>query len=174
MQPRSVTAFNNNAEFSQVGDVTFTTKGERTSYTEHSLSISRMTHSMLTCITFPRKRLGGSIPLEAALAGQWSFRTFTTATTRRFSSLTTKATGGGTVVHLTPREFDALRLLMTHAGRPVTHFRLLAALRGPDAGSDRAYLRVLIGQLRKKIEEYPAYPKYLLTDSYIGYRFREP
>jgi two-component system, OmpR family, KDP operon response regulator KdpE len=80
----------------------------------------------------------------------------------------------GVEVHLTPREFDALRLLMTHAGRPVTHFRLLAALRGPDTGDDRAYLRVLIGQLRKKIEEDPADPKYLLTDSYIGYRFREP
>jgi two-component system KDP operon response regulator KdpE len=79
----------------------------------------------------------------------------------------------GIEVHLTPREFDALHFLMTHAGRPVTHARLLAALRGPGFGSERAYLRVLIGQLRKKIEDDAANPTYLLTDSYIGYRFHE-
>jgi two-component system KDP operon response regulator KdpE len=77
-------------------------------------------------------------------------------------------------VHLTPREFDALHILMTHAGRPVTHARLLAALRGPGFGDERTYLRVLIGQLRKKLEDDPANPTDLLTDSYIGYRFREP
>ena len=80
----------------------------------------------------------------------------------------------GIEVHLTPREFDGLQFLMTHAGRPVTHARLLAVLRGPGFGNERAYLRVLIGQLRKKLEEDPANPEYLLTDSYIGYRFREP
>src|SRR5580698_6359864 len=80
----------------------------------------------------------------------------------------------GIEVHLTPREFDALQLLMTHAGRPVSHARLLAALRGPGFGNERAYLRVLIGQLRKKLEDDVANPAYLLTDSYIGYRFREP
>ena len=80
----------------------------------------------------------------------------------------------GTAVHLTPREFDALQLLMTHAGRLVTHARLLAALRGPGSGNEGCYLRVLIGQLRKKLEEDPANPIYILTDSYIGYRFREP
>jgi two-component system KDP operon response regulator KdpE len=79
----------------------------------------------------------------------------------------------GIEVHLTPREFDALQFLMTHAGRPVTHARLLAALRGPGFGDERSYLRVLIGQLRKKLEDDPANPTYLLTDSYIGYRFRE-
>jgi two-component system, OmpR family, KDP operon response regulator KdpE len=80
----------------------------------------------------------------------------------------------GIEVHLTPREFDALHFLMTHAGRPVTHARLLALLRGPGFGNERAYLRVLVGQLRKKLEEDAADPAYLLTDSYIGYRFREP
>jgi two-component system KDP operon response regulator KdpE len=80
----------------------------------------------------------------------------------------------GIEVHLTPREFDALGFLMAHAGRPVTHARLLAALRGPGFGDERTYLRVLIGQLRKKLEDDPANPTYLLTDSYIGYRFREP
>jgi two-component system KDP operon response regulator KdpE len=56
----------------------------------------------------------------------------------------------GVEVHLTPREFDALQYLITHAGRPVTHARLLAVLRGPGCGNERTYLRVLIGQLRKK------------------------
>jgi two-component system KDP operon response regulator KdpE len=81
---------------------------------------------------------------------------------------------GGIEVHLTPREFDALQLLMTHAGRPIPHARIMAALRGPGFGNERAYLRVLIGQLRKKLEDDPANPIYILTDSYIGYRFREP
>jgi two-component system KDP operon response regulator KdpE len=79
----------------------------------------------------------------------------------------------GVEVHLTPREFDALHLLMKHAGRPITHARLLTALRGPGFGNERAYLRVLIGQLRKKLEDDAANPTYLLTDSYIGYRFHE-
>ena len=80
----------------------------------------------------------------------------------------------GVRVHLTPREFDALHILMEHAGRPITHARLLAALRGPDAGNDRAYQRVLVAQLRKKLEDDAGDPKYVLTDSYIGYRFCEP
>jgi two-component system KDP operon response regulator KdpE len=80
----------------------------------------------------------------------------------------------GIEVHLTPREFDALQFLMMHAGRPVTHARLLAALRGPGFGDERTYLRVLIGHLRKKLEDDAANPTHLLTDSYIGYRFREP
>ena len=79
----------------------------------------------------------------------------------------------GNEVRLTPREFDALQFLMEHAGRPVTHSRLLAVLRGPGSGDDREYLRVLIGQLRKKLEDNAANPEYILTDSYIGYRFRE-
>jgi two-component system KDP operon response regulator KdpE len=62
---------------------------------------------------------------------------------------------------------------MEHSGRPVTHSRLLTVLRGPGSGDDREYLRVLIGQLRKKLEDNAANPEYILTDSYIGYRFRE-
>ena len=80
----------------------------------------------------------------------------------------------GIEIHLTPREFDAVQLLMTYAGRPITHARLLCALRGSGFGNERAYLRVLIGQIRKKLEDDAANPIYILTDSYIGYRFREP
>ncbi len=79
----------------------------------------------------------------------------------------------GVEVRLTPREFDALRYLMERAGRPVTHAQLLAALRGPGYGEDREYLRVLIGQIRKKLEDNAANPAYIVTDSFIGYRFRQ-
>ncbi len=80
----------------------------------------------------------------------------------------------GIKIHLTPHEFEALHLLMSCAGRPVPHARLHSVLRGSDSAVDREYLRVLIGQLRKKIEEDVRNPAYLLTDSYVGYRFRAP
>jgi DNA-binding response OmpR family regulator len=80
----------------------------------------------------------------------------------------------GIEIHLTPREFDVLRLLMSHAGRPITYARLISSLGVSGFGSERAYLRVLIGQVRKKLEDDAANPTYILTDSYIGYRFREP
>jgi two-component system, OmpR family, KDP operon response regulator KdpE len=78
----------------------------------------------------------------------------------------------GHEIRVTPHEFAALHLLMSQAGRPVTHARLHAVLRGSDSAVDRDYLRVLISQLRKKLEEDVRNPSYLLTDSYIGYRFR--
>jgi two-component system KDP operon response regulator KdpE len=79
----------------------------------------------------------------------------------------------GEEIHLTPKEFGMLRFLMEHAGRPVGHTRLLTSIWGPEYGNEREYLRVLINQLRKKIEDDPAHPTYILTESYIGYRFRE-
>jgi two-component system KDP operon response regulator KdpE len=79
----------------------------------------------------------------------------------------------GVEIHLTPKEFDLLGYLMEHAGRPVSHHRLLTAIWGPEYGNEREYVRVLINQLRKKIEDDPARPRYILTESYIGYRFRE-
>jgi two-component system KDP operon response regulator KdpE len=80
----------------------------------------------------------------------------------------------GQEIRLTPKEFSMLHYLMEHAGRPIPHNRLLTSLWGPEYGNEREYLRVLINQLRKKIEDDPAHPTYILTDSYIGYRFREP
>jgi two-component system KDP operon response regulator KdpE len=79
----------------------------------------------------------------------------------------------GQEIHLTPKEFSMLCYLMEHAGRPVPHNRLLTSVWGPEYGNEREYLRVLISQLRKKIEDDPARPTYILTESYIGYRFRE-
>jgi two-component system KDP operon response regulator KdpE len=80
---------------------------------------------------------------------------------------------GGLPVHLTPKEFDLLRYLMAHAGLPITHARLLHAVWGPEYGGELEYLRTFVRQLRKKLEEDPAEPAYLLTDSHIGYRFAE-
>jgi two-component system KDP operon response regulator KdpE len=76
-------------------------------------------------------------------------------------------------IRLTPKEFEMLRYLMEHAGRPIPHNRLLTTIWGPEYGNEREYLRVLINQLRKKIEDDPTHPSYILTESYIGYRFRD-
>ena len=80
---------------------------------------------------------------------------------------------GGEPVHLTPKEFDLLRYLMTHAGLPMTHVRLLRAVWGPEYGGELEYLRTFVRQLRKKLEDDAADPAYLLTDSHVGYRFAE-
>ncbi len=79
----------------------------------------------------------------------------------------------GQTVHLTPKEFDLLHHLMKHAGLPMMHARLLNAVWGPEYGNELEYLRTFISQLRKKLEDDSAHPKYLLTDSHLGYRFRE-
>lgn len=79
----------------------------------------------------------------------------------------------GEPVHLTPTEFELVRYLMSHAGLPMTHVRLLHAVWGPEYGGELEYLRTFVRQLRKKLEDDPANPEYLLTDSHIGYRFAE-
>jgi two-component system KDP operon response regulator KdpE len=79
----------------------------------------------------------------------------------------------GEQIHLAPKEYETLRCLMEHAGRPVRHEQLLRTIWGPNYCNEREYLRVVINQLRKKIEHDPAQPVYILTESHIGYRFRE-
>jgi two-component system KDP operon response regulator KdpE len=79
----------------------------------------------------------------------------------------------GQTVHLTPKEFDLLHHLMKHAGLPMMHARLLGAVWGPEYGNELEYLRTFMRQLRKKLEDDPSRPTYLLTDSHLGYRFRE-
>jgi len=78
------------------------------------------------------------------------------------------------VVHLTPKEFDLLYYLMSRAGLPITHAKLLQAIWGAEYGRELEYLRTYIHTLRQKLEDNPASPQYLLTEAYIGYRFREP
>ena len=76
-------------------------------------------------------------------------------------------------IRLTPREFELLTLLVTHAGRVLTHRAILKAIWGSRGADQPEHLRVLIGQLRKKIEPDPARPRYLLTEPWVGYRFAE-
>ena len=80
----------------------------------------------------------------------------------------------GTAIHLTPKQFDLLRYLMAHAGKPVPHESLLHNIWGPDFGKKHEYLRTFVRALRVKIEDDPANPRYLVTDSQFGYRFTEP
>jgi two-component system KDP operon response regulator KdpE len=82
-----------------------------------------------------------------------------------------KVEAGGKPVRLTPKEFDLLRYLVSHTGKPVPHRELLQAVWGPDYGDQSDYLRVFITHLRKKLEPNPAKPCYILTEPWIGYRF---
>ena len=77
----------------------------------------------------------------------------------------------GKVLHLTPKEFDLLFLLVRNSDRVMTHRQILNAVWGPAHTHDVQYLRVFIGQLRQKIEANPADPALILTEAGIGYRF---
>jgi two-component system, OmpR family, KDP operon response regulator KdpE len=79
----------------------------------------------------------------------------------------------GQVVQLTPKQFELLHFLMANAGKPVPHVKLLRSVWGPEYGGELEYLRTFVRQIRMKIEDDPASPKYLLTDSHIGYRFSD-
>ncbi len=83
-----------------------------------------------------------------------------------------RVTRDGQEVHLTPKEFELLHMLMSHAGAPLGHAKLLTQIWGPEYGDEREYLRTYISQLRRKLETDPANPHYLTTENYIGYRFQ--
>lgn len=77
----------------------------------------------------------------------------------------------GLEVHLTPKEYDLMVYLVSHPGKVLTHRTLLTAIWGGESVDQTEYLRVFVGQLRKKIEPQPATPRYILTEPWIGYRF---
>ena len=85
--------------------------------------------------------------------------------------------GGRTVTrdarstHLTPKELDVLRYLTQHANEAVSHRELLQSVWGPDYGDQVDYLRVVIKNLRKKVESDPEHPQYIKTEPWVGYRF---
>ena len=79
----------------------------------------------------------------------------------------------GRKIHLTPKEFEILYCLMRRAGESISHARLLKLVWGPEYGNELEYLRTFVRQLRKKIENDPHKPQYLLTDAHFGYRFNE-
>jgi two-component system, OmpR family, KDP operon response regulator KdpE len=79
----------------------------------------------------------------------------------------------GEELRLTPKEFELLTFLAQHAGRVLTHRAILKAIWGPNAVDQPEHLRVLIGALRKKVEPNPSSPQYILTEPWVGYRFRD-
>ncbi|MEA2399359.1 MAG: two-component system, OmpR family, operon response regulator KdpE [Thermoleophilaceae bacterium] len=85
-----------------------------------------------------------------------------------------RVTRGGAEVHLTPIEFDLLRVLTSHRGKLVTHRRLLQEVWGPEYAGETHYLRVHVAHIRAKIEADPSRPRLLVTDPGVGYRLREP
>lgn len=80
----------------------------------------------------------------------------------------------GATLRLTPKEFDLLHYLMRRPGLPVAHARLLRAVWGEEYGQELEYLRTFVHQLRRKLEDEPSSPEYLLTELHFGYRFRQP
>ena len=80
---------------------------------------------------------------------------------------------GEAEIRLTPKEFELLTLLVTHAGRVLTHRSILKSIWGAPASDQPEHLRVLMGQLRKKIEPDPSRPRFLLTEPWVGYRFAD-
>ena len=77
----------------------------------------------------------------------------------------------GSEVHLTPKEFDMLTYFMKNSDKVLTHRTLLAALWGGNYVEQNEYLRVFVGNLRKKLESGPSGPRYILTEPWVGYRF---
>jgi two-component system KDP operon response regulator KdpE len=81
---------------------------------------------------------------------------------------------GNEEIRLSPREFQLMAFLMKNQGAPLTHVRLLRAVWGPEHGNELEYLRSYVRMLRKKIERDPSRPEYILTEPWVGYRFRNP
>jgi two-component system, OmpR family, KDP operon response regulator KdpE len=88
--------------------------------------------------------------------------------------MVTRGGPGGDPIHLTPIEFDLLRLLAQHHGRLVTQRQLLKEVWGPDYGAETHYLRVHVAHIRAKLEPDPSRPQYLITEPGVGYRLRDP
>ncbi len=85
-----------------------------------------------------------------------------------------QVTRAGKLVHLTPIEFDLLRVLAQHQGRLVTHRQLLREVWGPEYGAETHYLRVHVAHIRAKLEPDPSRPRYVITEPGVGYRLRDP
>jgi len=82
-----------------------------------------------------------------------------------------KVTVHGREIHLTPKEFDLLTYFMNNSGKVLTHRNLLGALWGGNYVEQNEYLRVFVGNLRKKLETDSSVRRYILTEPWVGYRF---
>jgi two-component system, OmpR family, KDP operon response regulator KdpE len=80
----------------------------------------------------------------------------------------------GAEIHLSPKQYRLLQMLVQNAGKVVTHEQLLREIWGADHTEDVQYLRVFVRKIRNKIEADPARPRYLLTELGVGYRLRAP
>lgn len=78
---------------------------------------------------------------------------------------------GGSPVRLTPKEFELMQFFAAHPGKVLTRRAILSAVWGSNSAGQNEYLRVFIGNLRKKLEPNPAVPRYIRTEPWIGYRF---
>jgi len=78
---------------------------------------------------------------------------------------------GGREIHLTPLEYKLLTTLMKQPGKVLTHRYLLREVWGPDDSQENHYLRVFVASLRRKLEDSPAAPRFILTEQGVGYRF---
>jgi two-component system KDP operon response regulator KdpE len=85
-----------------------------------------------------------------------------------------RVTRAGSEIHLTPLEFDLVRVLAQNRGRLVTHRQLLQEVWGPEYGEETHYLRVHVAHIRAKLELDSSRPQYLITEPGVGYRLREP
>ncbi|HZB96297.1 MAG TPA: response regulator transcription factor [Herpetosiphonaceae bacterium] len=96
----------------------------------------------------------------------WQCRDLTVDLSRR------QVLRAGTEIHLTPTEYDLLRLFVTNVDRVLTQRQILREVWGPGYENDIATLRVFVTQLRQKIEPEPAQPRLIVTETGVGYRFR--
>jgi two-component system KDP operon response regulator KdpE len=85
-----------------------------------------------------------------------------------------RVTKAGQPVRLTPTEYRLLAVLLAHAGKVLTSPQLLRAVWGPNQSDNAHYLRVYMGHLRHKLEDDPAQPRYLVTETGVGYRLQLP
>lgn len=77
----------------------------------------------------------------------------------------------GTAIHLTPKELELLTYLLRNEGKVLSHRNILAAIWGANSVEQTEYLRVFVGNLRKKVEADPSHPVHILTEPWVGYRF---
>jgi two-component system KDP operon response regulator KdpE len=80
----------------------------------------------------------------------------------------------GRQIRLTPKECELLQYFVANANIPISNAELLQAVWGPNHSAEACYIRVFVGQLRRKLEPDPAHPRYLLTEPWVGYKFAMP
>lgn len=120
------------------------------------------TEELLARIRTALRHTGGQ-PLPVVQIGELSVDLERRAVTR-----------GGQPVHLTPTEYEVLKFLLQHPGKVVTHRMLLQTVWGPEHVEETQYLHVFMRQLRRKLEDDPSRPRYILTEPGVGYRLSAP